>query len=169
MESSWIFFIATLAIMTLYFVIYCSSLCFYPLSPSPLQKNIISCVSDIIDQPVLFKNCSFICHYYAHRSFFFPYRWCDYLLTFHHLGTTTCTNVEMVRLSDQISRHKGLHCFDSCTYSSDDCTGLRSVGAGLTGLWNSQSDADLEYKKTVFTIGYRLSITLVSLHETSRN
>lgn len=59
------------------------------------------------------------------------------------------TNVEMVQLSGQISSHRGLHCFDSCTYSSDDCTGLRSVGAGLTGLWSSQSEADLAYTNPV--------------------
>uniref|UniRef100_A0A4W6DVB7 Uncharacterized protein n=1 Tax=Lates calcarifer TaxID=8187 RepID=A0A4W6DVB7_LATCA len=51
----------------------------------------------------------------------------DYLLTFRHLGTITCTTVEMARYSGKKSSCRGLHRFDSCTYSSDDCTGLSAM------------------------------------------
>ncbi|KAG7224666.1 hypothetical protein INR49_011419 [Caranx melampygus] len=50
--------------MTLYFVIYCSDHCFYPLSLSPPQNHIISRALDAIDRPVR----------PVHWSFFFSRR-----------------------------------------------------------------------------------------------
>lgn len=63
---------------------------------------------------------------------FIPFVTDKYLLTFQ--WTATRTNVDMVQLSGQISSLAGLHCSELCTNSSDECTGLRSVGARLTGL-----------------------------------
>lgn len=65
---------------------------------------------------------------------FIPFVTDKYLLTFHYQWTATRTNVDMVQLSGQISSLAGLHCSELCTNSSDECTGLRSVGARLTGL-----------------------------------
>lgn len=65
---------------------------------------------------------------------FIPFLTDKYLLTFHYQWTVTRTNVDTVQLSGQISSLAGLHCSELCTNSSDECIGLRSVGARLTGL-----------------------------------
>lgn len=73
----------------------------------------------------------------------------EYLPAFYQQRTVTRTAVDAVQLGSQISGLGGLHCSELCTYSSDNCGGLRSVGARLTGLCGSQSEAGWVYKKPV--------------------
>lgn len=76
----------------------------------------------------------------------------EYLPAFYQQRTVTRTTVDAVQLGSQISGLGGLHCSELCTYSSDNCGGLRSVGARLTGLCGSQSEAGQVYKKPVASV-----------------
>lgn len=137
------------------------SLFFPTVTFTTTEKKNISCVSDFIDQPVLFlKILLFYVTFYAHHSFYPPVnRWLDYLLTFHHLGDDN-VHKRGDSVSDSAISRRALHRFDSCTYSSDDCTGLRSVGAALTDLLK-QPIRDLNYKKAT---SWTTRVALVSLH-----
>lgn len=94
-ESSWIFFNATLAIMTLYFVIYLSDYCFFPMFTLSPHWNITSCVLDVPDHPIL--SWKSVIMYVQ----FIPFLTDKYLLTFHYQWTAARTNVDnsVVRLA----------------------------------------------------------------------
>lgn len=135
-ESSSIFFIASLAIM----VIFCYLLLIivFTSAISTTTEKTPPPVYHLTSQVLFLKN-PFFDTSPLHTPFYFPpHQRHDYKLTCHHLETKTCTNVETLRQA------AGLCGINLCTYNGDGCTGLRSTGAGLTGLWNSQSEADCD-------------------------
>lgn len=114
-------------------------------------KMLLLCASDVPGHPIssLLKKC-YLCTYESLPPP--PPLTDEYLPAFYQQRTVTRTTVDAVQLGSQISGLGGLHCSELCTYSSDNCGGLRSVGARLTGLCGSQSEAGRVYKKPVASV-----------------
>lgn len=114
---------------------------------STLKMSLV-CASDVPGHPT--ASLLGKCYLYTYESF--PPLTAAYPPAFYQRRTVTRTTMDMVQLSSQISGLGGLHCSEQCTYSSDNCGGLRSVGARLTGLCGSQSEADWVYKMPVASV-----------------
>lgn len=115
---------------------------------STLKMSLL-CALDVPGHPIssLLTKC-YLCTYESPP----PALTDEYLPAFYQERTVTRTTVDAVQLGSQISGLGGLHCSELCTYSSDNCGGLRSVGARLTGLCGSQSEAGRVYKKPVASV-----------------
>lgn len=68
-------------------------------------------------------------------------------------GTVTRTSVDTVQPASQISGLGALRCSKLCTYSSDNCGGLRSVGGKVDGpLWQPIRMPERVDKKPVASV-----------------
>lgn len=143
MESSWIFFIATLS-----------------------HNDSLFCYALIL----VFTHCHFHFHRKKHPSSIRPHRSPNPFLLSSFYMTVTCTvsfyfahllihTRDNMSNSDQMGKCEALHCIDSCAQSSNDFVRLRSLGVQVSVLANkrlmwSNNSQSLRYSKCKKPMGF---------------